>query len=584
MTSILQITLGQHSDAGRQAVNQDFHGAATPGEPMLGSKGIVVALADGIGSSAVSQVASAAAVRGFLDDYYCTSDAWPVRRAAQRVLEATNSWLHAQTQRSDARFDKDRGYVCTFSALIFKGREAHLLHVGDARVYRLHPHALEQLTEDHRVRVSDGVSYLGRALGTSPTVEIDYRCWTTEVGEVYLLATDGAYEQLDAAAVHAALAAHPGDLDAAAAALVVQALARGSDDNLTVQLARVDALPDEQVHRLHSQREGLALPPALQPRMDFEGYTIVRELQASARSHIHLAVDQASGQQVVLKTPSVELREDAAHLDRFMLEEWVARRIDSAHVLKSCVNHRPRRHLYVAMEYIEGLTLTQWMIDHPQPGLDEVRRIVEQIARGLQAFHRKEMLHQDLRPENIMIDRTGTVKIIDFGSVHVAGLAEGAREARADAILGSLQYTAPEYFTGEGGTPQSDLFSLAVITYQMLTGRLPYGLQVPQVRGPSDLHKLRYEPARTTRRDLPSWVDAVLRQALQPRPAKRQEVISAFVHDLHTPGPQHLRDQRTPLIERNPVRFWRGLALLLAGVVIVLLGVISEIARSASSI
>ena len=103
------------------------------------------------------------------------------------------------------------------------------------------------------------------------------------------------------------------------------------------------------------------------------------------------------------------------------------------------------------MEYIDGQTLSQWMVDHPKPSLDSVRDMVQQIAKGLQAFHRKEMLHQDLRPENIMIDRGGTVKIIDFGAVHVAGLAEAAQRPRADAIVGSLQYTAPEYFIGDGG-------------------------------------------------------------------------------------------------------------------------------------
>ena len=570
MTAALRISLGQHSQAGRQNVNQDFHGAAVPTEPQLSAKGIVVALADGIGSSAVSQVASAAAVRGFLDDYYATADAWPVKRSAQRVLQATNSWLHAQTQRSHARFDKDRGYVCTFSALIFKGRQAHLLHVGDSRIYRLHAHALEQLSDDHRVRVSASESYLGRALGASSSVEIDYQSWTTEVGELYLLATDGAYEFFDATAVHAALALHPGAFDAAAAALVAAALARGASDNLTVQIVRVDGLPDEQVHRLHSQREGLALPPPLPPRTQFEGYTIVRELQASARSHIYLAVDAASGQQLVLKTPSTDLRENADYLDRFMLEEWVARRLDSPHVLKASAYERPRQHLFVAMEYIDGQTLAQWMTDNPRPDLDAVRSLIEQVAKGLQAFHRKEMLHQDLRPDNIMIDRTGTVKIIDFGATHVAGLAEGTRDARPDAILGSLQYTAPEYFTGEGGSAQSDLFSLAVITYQMLTGGLPYGLQVTQVRSVSDLPRLHYAPARQTRRDLPPWIDAVLRQALHPRPAKRQEALSAFVHELRAPGAQHLRAQRSPLLERNPVLFWRTLALGLALVVVVL--------------
>nr|AAQ21345.1 Csw010 [uncultured bacterium] len=570
----LRVTLGQHSQAGRKPANQDFHGAAVPAEPHLSTKGIVVALADGISSSAVSQVASAAAVRGFLDDYYSTSEAWSVRRAAQRVLQATNSWLHAQTQRSDARFDKDRGYVCTFSALILKGRQAHLLHVGDTRVYRLHAQALEQLTEDHRVRVSSAETYLGRALGAGPTVEIDHRSWDSEVGEVYLLATDGAYEYLDAAAVHAALAQHGDDLDQAAKDLTDTALARGSQDNLTVQIVRIDALPDQQPRQLQAQREGLKLPPALRPRAEFEGYTIVRELHASSRSHVHLAIDQASGQSVVLKTPSVDLSGDADYLDRFLLEEWIARRVDSVHVVKAFTTTRPREHLYVAMEYVEGQTLAQWMTDHPRPDLSAVRDIIGQAAKGLQAFHRKEMLHQDLRPENLMIDRTGTVKVIDAGSAHVAGLSEGTAEALPLAIAGSLQYTAPEYFVGGIGSERSELFSLAVLAYQMLTGHLPYGLQVTQLRSPSDLRQLRYIPARERRPDLPAWLDAVLRRALHAQPLKRQEALSEFIHDLHNPGPQYQAHRAPPLIERNPVVFWQSLSLLLALAVLVLTGLL----------
>jgi serine/threonine protein phosphatase PrpC len=271
MADALRIDIGQHSEAGRKPLNQDFHGAVAPKGVLLATKGVVLALADGISSSPVSQVASAAAVRGFLEDYYLTSETWPVRRAAQRVLQAMNSWLHAQTQRGEGRFDKNRGHVCTFSALVFKGREAHLLHVGDTRIYRLHAQALEQLTEDHRVRLSETESYLGQALGMSPALEIDYQHWDVESGEVYLLATDGVYEHLDAPAVHGALAVHPNDLDAAAHALVLQALERGSSDNLTVQLARVAALPDDPADRLLANRARLALPPPLQPRMVFEG-------------------------------------------------------------------------------------------------------------------------------------------------------------------------------------------------------------------------------------------------------------------------------------------------------------------------
>lgn len=560
----LRVTLGQASLAGEHQANQDFHGACLPRGHQLAGKGIALALADGISSSAVSQVASQTAVRSFLEDYYATSEAWSVRRAAERVLSATNAWLHAQTMGSDARFEKDRGYVCTFSALILKGRDLHLLHVGDSRIYRLHPQALEQLTDDHRLRLSSTESCLGRALGTGPHVEIDYRSWEAEVGEIYLLATDGACTGLTAHDVHQALHAHADDLDAAAARLVSLARSRGSDDDATLQLLRIEALPAGDTAHPQLRREGLALPPPLAPRMEFEGFTLLRELQVSARSHLHLAVDQASGQQVVIKTPSVDLAQDPDYLDRFVLEEWVAQRIDSPHVIKAWAGERPRSHLFVAMEYIDGQTLAQWRVDNPRPALDSVRALVEQLAHGLQALHRREMLHQDLRPENVMIDQHGTLKLIDLANAHVAGLAEYHPDAHTLAVPGTLQYTAPEYLLGQGGSPRSELFALAAITYETLSGQLPYGLDAARVRSPADLRRLRYIPLRHHRPDLPAWVDAVLAKALHPNPTRRQEVISEFIHDLKAPGREFHDHRSPPLIERNPVMFWKAATALLS--------------------
>ena len=565
----LRLVVGQHSDAGRKPLNQDFHGVAQPTDAQRRSRGIALAIADGISSSPVSQVASAAAVRGFLEDYYGTSESWTVRRAAQCVLAATNGWLHAQTQRGDGRFDKDRGHVCTFSALVFKGREVHLLHVGDTRVYRVHAGALEQLSQDHRVRRYGGQTYLGRALGVTAHLDIDHACWATEVGETFLLATDGAYEHLDAAVVHQTLAAHGDDMQAAAESLVAAALARGSEDNATVMLARVQSLPRDIAPPV--SREGLRLPPHLAPRQDFEGYRVVRELQQTARSQVVLAVD-ADGREWALKLPSADLAGNARELDRFATEEWVARRIDSPHVVKAAPPERKREHLFTAVEFIHGQTLAQWMTDHPRPGLDEVRQLVAQIARGLQALHRKEMLHQDLRPENVMIDRQGTVILIDLASAHVAGLSEAQGDARALALAGTLQYTAPEYFTGDGGSPVAELFSLAVLIYQMLTGALPYGLQVPQVRGDRDLHKLHYVPLRTRRPDLPEWLDRVLKKALQPQAARRQQALSELLHDLHAPGPEFMTRDRTPLQQRHPLLFWRGLTVVFGLATVVLIG------------
>src|SRR4029078_728585 len=121
---------------------------------------------------------------------------------------------------------------------------AHLFHVGDSRIYRVAGQALEQLTEDHRVTVSSEQSYLSRALGINPQIEIDYRTLQIETGDVFLLATDGVYEHVKARFVVSTIHEHANDLDAAAKAIVDEAYRLGSTDNLTVQIIRIDELSD----------------------------------------------------------------------------------------------------------------------------------------------------------------------------------------------------------------------------------------------------------------------------------------------------------------------------------------------------
>lgn len=567
---MLRIAVGQYSDKGRKPGNQDAHGICIPKEPLLATKGIAAAVADGISSSEVSHIASASAIRSFLEDYYAISEAWTVRNSVQRVLNATNAWLHAQSQAGPHRFEKDRGYVCTFSALVLKGSVAHLFHVGDSRIGLIRNGTLEWLTTDHRTTVSPEYSYLGRALGIDAYVELDYQSLNAQPSDVFVLSTDGIHEHVAPEFIVGMLADGRG-LDNAARLIADEALERGSPDNLTLQLVRIETLPEKEAAEHVRQWAELPAPPLLEARMEFDGYRILRALHGSSRSHIYLAEDIESGMRVALKIPSIDLREDASYLERFMLEEWIARRIDSAHVLKPCPITRQRNFLYVATEYVEGQTLSQWMRDNPSPDVETVRGIVEQIARGLMAFHRLEMLHQDLRPENIMMDAHGTVRIIDFGATRVGGLAEAGGHGAPERMLGTVQYSAPEYFLGEVGTMRSDLFSLGVITYQMLSGRLPYGAEVAKARTRAAQRKLRYRSVLDDLREIPAWMDAVLAKAVHPDPWQRYGELSEFMHDLRHPNSELLGKGPPPLIERNPLLFWQVLCCLLMIAVLVLL-------------
>jgi serine/threonine protein phosphatase PrpC/ribosomal protein L39E len=567
----LKISLGQHSGKGRKDTNQDFHGALTPEEPLLSTKGIAVVLADGISSSSVSRIAAESAVKSFLTDYYCTSETWSVKTSAQRVIAAANSWLHSQTRRGQNPFDQDKGYVCTFDAVVLKARTAHIFHVGDSRVYRLDGASLEQLTEDHRVSVAAGQHYLSRALGVQRDIEIDYRTLPIDRGDILLLACDGVYEHADARFMAKTIKSHGDDLDAAAKAIVGHSYEQGSTDNLTLQIIRIDDVPDGNSGDVIGQAADLPLPPLLEPGMQFDGFRIVRELHGSSRSHLYLAVDTLTDGTCVIKIPSIDLGADKGYLKRLMMEEWIGRRINSPHVLKSLPPSGKRNFLYVVTEYVEGQTLAQWMIDNPQPDLETVRGIVEQVARGLQAFHRLEMVHQDLRPANIMIDRTGTVKIIDFGSTKVAGVVEARPSGHADEMLGTVQYTAPEYLLGDGGSPRGDLYSLGVITYHMLTGKLPYGADMARAKTRSRQKKVPYASAMDENRSIPVWVDGALRKAVHPDPFRRYEEISEFIHALRHPASEFLNPPTVPLMDRNPLLFWKGVSLVLALIIVGLL-------------
>jgi serine/threonine protein phosphatase PrpC len=571
MTDRLHIAIGQHSETGAKPVNQDFHGCVIPTGTVLATKGIAVALADGIGSSAVSQVASEFAVNAFVEDYYCTSDAWPVRRAMERVLAATNAWLHSRTAQGPHRFDKDRGYVCTLSGMVIKSTTAHLFHVGDSRIYRVHPQSLEQLTQDHRVQLAEGISHLSRAFGFNARIEIDYLAVPLQLGDVFLLTTDGVHDHLDNAWAAQTIHTHAADPGTAARLLVEEALRRGSDDNLTAQIVVIQALPSPGSHELFQQLDTLILPTTLpEPGALFDGFRIIRSLHDSSRSHVFLATDEEIGKRAVLKLPATDLQADPAYREGFLMEEWVARRIHNPHVVRAFDTPREhateRRHLFVALQYIEGRTLAQWMRDNPRPEVEAVRRIVEQIVRGLQAIHRLEMLHQDLRPENVMIeDGTGTAILIDLAATRVAGIEELATPAaRSTTVPGTLQFTAPEHFLGETGTVRSDLFSLGVLTYQMLSGRLPYGAQIARCSTRTAQRRLAYRSVLDDNRSIPAWIDAVLQKATHIDPLRRQEALSEFVHDLRHPGAAGLhREQGLPLAARHPVRFWQGVALTL---------------------
>ncbi|WP_108126570.1 bifunctional protein-serine/threonine kinase/phosphatase [Saccharospirillum mangrovi] len=549
---MLKLTEAAQSLAGRKAQNQDFCASQRT------RTGAVFALADGVSSSAVSAMAAEHAVNEFIAVMRRMNELMTVRSAGVQVLDAINERLRQESLAQGLSDDRDKGYVCAFTALVLKGRQAHLFHVGDTRLYRWRAQRLECLTQDHRAWLGNGRSCLARALGAAESVSVDYRMLDLAVGDVFVLSSDGVHDFLDDRDWAASL--NDTDVAAHTQRLLQLALARGSDDNLSLQLVRIDALDNSSVDWIDTELAQRPFAPDVDEGDHLDGLTLVKSIHTSPRSRVFQAIDDASGATVLLKLPSREGQEDAAYLRRFLLEEWIGRQLDSPHIVGVALPERPRRYLYTLLEWIDGQTLDAWQREQASPSLDAVRDILDQAGRAVQAMHRRDLLHQDIKPDNLMIDRHGHVTLIDFGSTRVAGLAETDDEP---ALLGTALYTAPEYFLGEFGDERADQFSLALLGYFLLSGSHPYGTAVAKARSAGQQSKLRYRPLRDAHSELPAWFDATLAKALAIQPERRYAELSEFLYDLRHPNP-NLKTDRRPLLERHPVRVWQGISALLA--------------------
>ncbi len=560
MHSQLKISLGQSSDKGIKERNEDFYGAYIPEGSTLDNKGIACAIADGMGSCANAQEASEHCVKGFLNDYFSTPETWSVKSSGAKVLTAINNWLL-----SNGNKDHANGMVTTFSAIVFKSTTAHIFHIGDSRIYRCRRNNnscdLELLTTDHRVWISDEKNYLSRAMGIDSHLDIDYKTLAIEQGDEFLMTTDGIHDYLSDQQLKEHLKSGS-SIEVKADRIVMQALDLKSHDNVTCQIIKIDQLPTQDANEIYNELTRLPFPPHLGPGMTMDGYEILEEVHASTTSQLYKVRDKESKELFMMKTPSVNFSDDPAYIERFYMEEWAGKRIQSDAVLKIIEQTRQRNFLYFIMEYIDGITLKQWAEENPAPDFERVIDITNKIIKGLRVFHRLEMLHRDLKPENIMISTHGVVKIIDFGSVKIAGIQEISTPVERIDLLGTKNYTAPEYLLGMEGSNRSDIYSLGVLVYNLLTGQLPYGDKMSRDLNWRTLNKIKYESSIKHNPMIPLWMDGAIHKAVKKDQRLRYDTFSEFLYDLTHPKDSFM-GQTSPLLERNPTVVWQSISAVL---------------------
>lgn len=550
LSSSLKISLAQFSDKGTKPENQDTIGARIPDGAALVTKGIAIAIADGVSSSDSAKQASQSAICGFLTDYYATPDTWRTQQSAIRVIHSLNQSLWGQSRNSV----REEGYLTTFSSLILKGDKAFIFHVGDTRVYRFREGSLEQLTRDHTQKIDRRTTYLSRALGADPALEIDMHREEIQEGDLYLLSSDGIHDSISYSDIEK-IVAQSEDVQNICDQLTEAAITNKSDDNLSIQVVRIENVGTASQQDAVTVLSQLPFPPPMNVGNKIDGLSIESILHESERSQVYLVKDEHD-RQYVMKTPSDNYNDDPAYIERFVMEAWIGARIQNTQVVRVIQPPKERSFLYYLTEHIPGPTLAQLIKERAPIAIPDAIEVLEQLLKGIRAFHRKDTLHQDIKPENIVIGNQGAI-IIDFGSCWVAGVEEAGTPFQRDKILGTLRYSAPEYRCGGSIGQKSDQFSLAVLLYQMLTGKLPYGESYESAMSIKQFQALKYVPARKHNPLVPLWIDKALEKALSISPNSRYHALSEWLQDLKRPNPRWTTAQETPLLEKNPLLIWK---------------------------
>lgn len=552
MTHSLKIKAAQISHIGPKSTNDDAVGVHLPQGHGMSSHTAAAAIADGLSSAEGGRIAAETSVTNFLSDFFATPTSWSVKTAGSKVIAALNRWLHGQGQHYQHHH---QGYLTTFTALIIRGTTGHAFHVGDSRLWRLRDEEWECLTKDHALTTRHG-NQLTRALGMDWRVDVDYLEFDVQIGDIYLLSTDGIHQFIPDKELKAIISTRSETLEARCEELLACAESHHSDDNRSCQLLEIIDLPASNGHDLLLQKLP-PLPPELTIGDYLDDYLIEAEIQINARSHVYKVKDKRDQQSYLLKTPSPNLVDDADALQAFQREEWIGQRFHHPDIVKTYASTRPHRYLYLIQEYLAGQSLRDWRKQNPDAPVQTIINFAKPAIKALRALHRRETLHQDVKPDNLFLTTSGHIKLIDFGSATVGSLSESL-SLRA----GAAEYAAPEYALGISRDGRADQFSLAVTLYELLTGHYPYGAHYKEAKTPSDFRKLRYTSACQYNPHIPLWVDAALAQALNLNPEHRYSELSEFLIDLERPN-THLTLKSKPWLEQNPVLFWQILCCLL---------------------
>ncbi len=477
----------------------------------------ILALADGLPGRPDPERAGDVAIHTLLQGWRAAPETWGPAKLLQECFAAANQCL--LTTNSHA-------LAASLSALVFRGRQWLIGHAGDTRVWLFRDQQIKLMTRDHRLPSFQPTPQFSKAVGLGTGLEADISTGELHEGDIFVLTSSGVHEAIDSATIMSSLM---GDQTSQqmAETLTRRAQAASKAANLIACVTRVERLPAKSTALADEQLPTLAMisPPVIGDSVD--GWRIEELVQKSGRFRLYRAAG-AGGGNVLLKFPNPRFGDDAAFVDEFLREEWIARRLDDPHIARALPLVKGQRSaLYTVLAHVSGENLSDRIKRKRRLRADEALPLAKQLLEILELLRHAGVVHPDLRPKNLVYDRENSrLVLLNVGAsmLHHRREAENSTQASSSA----LSYLAPELLEGRDAGERSDVYTAGAVLYRIVTGKYPYG----KIKSLNHAVFGALDPAVCTKAGVPSWLCDILRRACAFDPHARYANTATFLRAL----------------------------------------------------
>ncbi len=549
----LQLNIGARSERGVRTHNNDAV-SYWPTESLLLTSQCYAAVADGIGASRSAGEAARLACKTAV--MHCAEDGGKTSPRTLLQQAFALSQQQVKTQCIEA--------MSTLTLIMTRADQLWLAYAGDTRLYRWRDGRLKCLTTDHRSVAAEMGGGLLRAVGLGVAITPDISRHTVQRHDRYAILTDGIYDAISPQRLHELLS-QTDDAQRLAMQLIDEALQHGSQDNASALVIDVLESDAQVANQTVTTLASLPLASMPAPGEVIDHFAIESVLAKTRLHHLCVAIDRRRNEKVVIKFAAPSAQDPA--LARAMLLHEIHMGLQLRHpqlVLAKSPDAKRQTGLYAVFPHIAGKPLA--CRDRKRYGLRQLLRFGIELAELLQFLHQQQIVHGDIKPENILRGDDGKLYLIDFS------VANRIDAFAATNPIGTPNYMAPELWQAHTPTPASDQFALAATLYQLASGgESPYG-DIEVFSKPAFKH---YQRLRAWRDDLPLWFDVVIERALQRDATARFANCHAFAEALrdgmhHGVGLTETRRRRSWL-DRDPLSFYKNLSAALALICFLLL-------------